>query len=40
MSSFKRDNMQTLYDVLSCKYDYKHEIETDENGHRDRNINF
>ena len=43
MSSFERENMQTQYNVLSCRIDlyfchYKLAIEIDENGHSERNI--
>ena len=43
MSSFKGENMQTQYNVLSYKtdlnfHDYKHAIEIDENGHHDKSI--
>ena len=43
MSSFKEENMQTQYNVLSYRIDfyfcdYKLAIEIDENGQSDRNI--
>ena len=44
-SSFKGENMQTQYNVLSYRielyfHDYKLAIEIDENGHNDRNIDY
>ena len=43
MSSFEGENMQAQYNVLGYRIDlyfpdYKLAIETDENGHSDRNI--
>ena len=45
ISSFEGENMQTQCNVLSDRidlnfYDYKLAIELDENGHRDRNIDY
>ena len=45
MSSFGGENMQTQYNVLGYRielyfHDYKLAIETDENGHNDRNIDY
>ena len=45
MSSFEEENIQTQNNVLSYRidlffYGYKLAIETDENGHSDRNIDY
>ena len=45
ISSLEGENMQTQYNVLGYRidlyfYDYNLEIETDENGHSDRNIDY
>ena len=40
LSSFQGENMQTQYNVLSYRIDYKLTIEIDENGHCDRNIDY
>ena len=45
MSSFEEENIQTQNNVLSYRIDlffhgYKVAIETDENGHSDRNIDY
>ena len=45
ISSFEGEKMQTQYTVLSYRFelyfhDYKLAIETDENGHSDRNIDY
>ena len=45
IGSFERENMQTQYNVSSCRidlyfHDYKLAIEIDENGHSDRYIDY
>ena len=45
LSSFEGENMQTQNNVLSYRidlyfHDYKLAIESDENGHSDRNIDY
>ena len=45
MSSFVVENMQTQYNILSCRidlsfHDYKLAIEIHEYGHSDRNIDY
>ena len=45
MSSFKRENIQTQYNVLGYRtdlyfHDYKLAIEIDENGDNDRKIDY
>ena len=45
MSSFEGEKMQTQYNVLGYRihlyfHDYKLAIETNENGHSDRNIDY
>ena len=45
MSSFEGENMQKQYNILGYRidlyfHDYNHAIETDENGHSNRNIDY
>ena len=40
ITSFEGGDMQIQYNALSCNTNYKPAIEIDENGHRDRNIDY